>query len=310
MKGKLAPVVLFVYNRPWHTKKTIEALKDNKLALETELYIYSDNAKDKNEQTNVGKVRGYIDTINGFKKVTIIKKSKNWGLAASIIDGVSNLVNKHGRIIVIEDDLVTSPCFLNFMNDALDFYNDDDKVMHVSGYVYPIDNNGLDDTYFIKPASCWGWATWDKSWKYYKKDAQYYLDVFDKDMIRDFNLDGSYKYFDQIKQNKAGKINTWAIFWYASIYLRGGLSLHPKNSFVKNIGHDGAGENCVESSYYDVEISENYPVIFTHTIAENINARKSFERFFDNIKEPLLKRIINKGSRMIFGKNLLKLKKG
>ena len=208
----------------------------------------------------------------------------------------------------MEDDLVTSPCFLSFMNKALDAYKNDEKVMHISGSVYPIDNKQLDDTYFIKPASCWGWGTWERAWSYYRKDVDYYLKTFNREMIYDFNLNNSYKYFDQIKLNKKGKLDTWAIFWYASIYLNKGLSLHPKESYVQNIGHDGEGENCEESTYYEVELSNRMPKDFTRNFIENKEARASFEAFFNSIRAPLHRRIINKISRMIFGRNLLKLK--
>ena len=309
MKRELSPVILFTYNRLWHTKKTVEALQKNELALETKLFIYSDDANNNDNRESVDRVREYIKTISGFKAVIIHERAKNFGLANSIIDGVGTVVKEYGKVIVLEDDLVTSPCFLNFMNKALETYNNDEKVMHISGSVYPIDNRKLDDTYFIKPASCWGWGTWERAWSYYRKDVDYYLKTFDREMIYDFNLNNSYKYFfDQIKLNKKGKLDTWGIFWYASIYLNKGLSLHPKESYVQNIGHDGEGENCEESTYYEVELSNRMPKNFTRNFIENKEARASFEAFFNSIRAPLHRRIINKISRMIFGRNLLKLK--
>jgi hypothetical protein len=308
MKNGLSPVVLFTYNRLWHTKKTIESLKKNHLASESILFIYSDAPKDKKDYESVKKIRHYIASIDGFKKISIILREQNFGLANSIIDGVTSIVKKYGKVIVLEDDLVTSPLFLDFMNDALELYKNNNEVMHISGSVYPIDNSMLDDTFFIKPASCWGWATWERAWVYYNKDPAYYLKVFDKKMIHDFNLNNSYKYFDQIKLNHKQKLNTWAIFWYASIYINNGLSLHPKESFVRNIGHDGLGENCDESSKYDVELSLKMPKKFTKDFVENQEAKSRFEDFFIRIREPLYRRVINRISREIFGKNLLKLK--
>ncbi len=287
----LAPIVLFVYNRPWHTRQTIEALQKNELAKDSELFIFSDAPKNKEAEEKVKKIREYIKTIDGFKKITIIERDKNWGLAANIIDGVTEIVNKYGKIIVLEDDLVTSPYFLKFMNEALEFYKNEEKVWHISGYVYPINNQGLDDTYFIKPTSCWGWATWARVWKHYKKDSDYYLKVFNKKMIKDFNLNNSYDYFNQIKQNKSGKLNTWAIFWYASVYLQSGLSLHPKESFVQNIGHDGKGIHCGKTSIFDVELTKKYPIKFTTNIKENFEARKRFEKYFNSMKPTLYRRI-------------------
>ena len=244
-------------------------------------------------------MRGYLDKIGGFKKITIIKREKNWGLADSIIDGVTKIVNEYGKIIVLEDDLVTSPYFLKFMNDALEFYKNDERVMHITGYVYPIDNTGLYDTYFIKPASCWGWATWDNSWKYFKKDIDYYLKVFDKKMRYDFNLSNSYPFFKQLKQNKTGQINTWAIFWYASVYLNNGISLHPKDSFIQNIGFDEFGTHCKTTSVYYVDLIKHYPVKFTETIQEDIKARRRFEYYFRSLKIKFWKRVINKINRLL-----------
>jgi len=231
-----APIVLFVYNRPRHTRQTIEALRKNELAGESDLFIFSDAPKNEEMEEKVKEVREYIKNIDGFKKVTVIEREENRGLAKSIIEGVTKIVKEHGRVIVLEDDIVTSPYFLRFMNDALEFYKGQERVMHISGYVYPIETDGVDDTYFVKPASCWGWATWGRAWSSFKKDA--------------------------------------------SIYLKGGLSLHPKYSFVKNIGHDGEGVHCGNTTLFDVEPTENYPIKFTSAIEESSRAREKFEKYF------------------------------
>jgi len=166
--------------------------------------------------------------------------------------------------------------------------------MHISGYVYPIDNKNLNDTFFIKPDTCWGWATWDRAWKYFKKDTNYYLNIFSKKMIRDFNLNGSYDHFKQIKANKNGRIDTWAIFWYASTYLQNGLSLHPSQSFVSNIGHDGNGVHCIKTSIYDVDLVANYSITFSNQIKEDKMARVLLENYYNSIKIPLILRVINR----------------
>jgi len=288
----LSPILLFVYNRPHHTKQTIEALQKNDLAKESELFIYSDAPKNESAKQDVEEVRSYIKSIDGFKDITIIEREKNFGLADSIIDGVTEIVNRYGKVIVLEDDLVTSPYFLRFMNEALEFYEYEEKVMHISGYVYPIDNSGLNNTYFIKPTTCWGWATWKSSWSCFKKDASYYIEIFDKKMVNDFNLNGAYDYFSQIVANKTGEMNTWAIFWYASVYINGGLSLHPKESFVKNIGHDGEGVHCGKTSVFDVPLSNKHKFKFETIIKENIKARKKFEDYFNSIKPRFYKKFL------------------
>ena len=162
--SNLAPIVLFVYNRLWHTKQTVEALKKNELASQSEIFIYCDNAKSEKVQSSVNEVRNFVDTVDGFKKVTVIKREKNWGLSDSITDGVTKIVNKYGKIIVLEDDLVVSPYFLKFMNDALKFYKDEKKVWHVSGWNYPINSDNLDDVFLWRLMNCWGWATWSDRW--------------------------------------------------------------------------------------------------------------------------------------------------
>ncbi len=297
--NELAPIVLFVYNRPWHTRKTIESLQKNELACESELYIYADGAKNDKVNEQVLQVRDYIKIVTGFKKVTIIERNSNKGLADSIIDGVTQVVNKYGRVIVLEDDLVTSRYFLKFMNDALEFYKDEERIMHISGYIFPIDNKDLDDTFFIKPATCWGWATWRRAWTYFRKDTDYYLSVFNKEMIKDFNLDNSYDYFSQILKNRRGRINTWAIYWHASIYLNGGLSLHSKDSFVFNIGHDNEGTHCVKSDTYNVKLLQKYPINFTKFINENIKARHRVRDFFQNNRRSVFNKVINKLKRSL-----------
>ena len=296
----LAPIVLFVYNRPWHTQQTVEALQKNELAEQSELFIYSDEAKQDSQRNSVDEVRRYIDKIEGFNKLTVIKRNKNWGLADSIIDGVTTIVNKYGKIVVLEDDLVTSPYFLRYMNDALEFYKDKNEVMHISGYIFPIDNNDLEDTYFIKPASCWGWSTWDRAWGKFKKDVYFYINQFDKNMIRDFNLNNSYNHFNQIRANKSGKLNTWAIFWYASVFLNDGLSLHPKESFVQNIGHDGiSATHSAKTSVFEVELNPNYPIKFTDKYEEDLTSRKKIEEYYIRIKKPFYTKNIFKIEQLI-----------
>lgn len=295
----LAPIVLFTYNRLLHTKRTIEALQKNELADKSELFIFSDAPKNDNVAKDVEDVRKYLKTVIGFKKVSILEKKENFGLAKSIINGVTQIINKYNKIIVLEDDLVTNKFFLRYMNDSLNFYQNDKKVMHITGYMFPIEKQNLPDTFFIKPASCWSWATWKDSWSLYKKDSDLYLNLFSKEMRKEFDLNNTHRFFKQIKDNKKGEINTWAIFWYASIFLKGGLSLHPKETFVKNIGHDGSGVHCGKTSVFDDQLIAKYPIKFTTEIKENIVARKNLEIYYKKIKLPLKDRIINKIQRIL-----------
>ena len=302
----LAPVVLFTYNRPKHTRQTVEALQKNELAKDSKLFIYSDTAKNENALNKVNEVREYIKTINGFKKVTIIEREKNWGLANSIIDGVTKIVNEYGKIIVLEDDLVTSPYFLKFMNEALEFYEDEKKVWHISGWNYPIDTGDLDDVFLWRLMNCWGWATWADRWKNYEKDINKTINEFSKDDIKRFNIDGVENFWGQVLSNKEGMINTWAIFWYATIFKQNGLCLNPSQSFVENIGHDGSGVHCGESCAFNSSLSMNEKVNFDTKIEENSFAVRRIQQFYKSQKKYFFVRVINKLARIAIGRNILK----
>lgn len=303
---KLAPVILFVYNRPWHTQQTVEALQKNELANESELFIYADGAKNEKARDQVSQVRSYIKEVDGFKKVTIVERDKNWGLANSIIDGVTQIVNLHGRIIVMEDDLVTSPYFLKFMNDALEFYKDEKKVWHISGWNYPIEAENLGDVFLWRLMNCWGWATWSDRWNYYEKDTDKIINEFTKEDINRFNLDGAENFFSQVTANKEGKINTWAIYWYVTIFKRDGLCLNPSQTFVENIGHDGSGEHCGKNNAYISNISLKNNNNFIQKLNENVTAVKRIQCFYRNQKKSIFIRIINKLSRVIIKKSIFK----
>ncbi len=307
MKRARAPIVLFVYNRPWHTKQTIEALQKNELAKESELYIYSDAPKDTKAEKEVGNVREFIENVEGFKKVTIVKRERNLGLAASIIDGVTTVVNRYGKVIVLEDDLVTSPYFLSFMNDALDFYEDEKRVWHISGWNYPIDPNGLDDTFLWRVMNCWGWATWADRWKYYEKNTERVMESFSSEDIVRFNLDGAENFWSQVEANRDGKIDTWAIYWYAKIFENGGLCLNPVVSFVDNIGLDGSGIHCGISEKIECTVfGESYKIGFNKRIMEDVEVVDRIKQYFAKQKSPLWKRAVNKLFRMAIGRNILK----
>lgn len=295
-----APIALFVYNRPAHTHQTVEALKRNDLSRESDLVIFSDAPNSAEQIEAVRKVREYIRQIDHFKSVTIIERETNFGLARSIIDGVTSLCEEHGRVIVLEDDIVTSPHFLRFMNDALDMYEHEDQVLHVSGATYPIKSMD-DETFFLRVPLCWGWATWGRAWRCFRKHSDVTL-RFDKKMRKDFDFDDSYHFWGQLEANANGLINTWFVYWYATLFLRKGLALFPGRSLVKNIGMDGTGVHCGVSNFYDMEPSAT-PIQIAHIpLSESKEAVVRHERYFrsqDSQSSPLLARIFQKARGVI-----------
>lgn len=246
MNKNLAPIVLFVYNRPWHTEQTLNALMQNELANESVLYIYADGPKEKatlDQLKKIDEVRRLIRKTKWCKEVNIIKAEKNKGLADSIIDGVTEIVNKYGKIIVLEDDLVCAKGFLSYMNTALDKFADEEKVMQVSGYMFPLQVIPKGESFFLLMATSWGWATWKRAWDFFDPSAQGYHELkTNKTLSNKFDLHGSYPYSAMlISQMENRQLSSWAIRWWWCIFKKRGLALFPDCSLVKNIGYDLEG---------------------------------------------------------------------
>ena len=237
----LAPVILFVYKRVFHTTAVISSLLKNEQAENTDLIIYSDGSKNVEDESDIKLVRDYIESIAGFKSITIVYRDKNYGLSKSIILGVTEQLQINKKVIVLEDDLVVSPNFLEYMNYFLNLYQDDEAVMSIHGYVYP-SMSPYPNTFFIKGADCWGWGTWRRAWEHYINDPVLLLtDIKKNKLERKFDMDNSYPFTNLLKECVLGKNDSWAIRWYASTFLRNGLTLYPSKTLVDNIGFDGSG---------------------------------------------------------------------
>jgi hypothetical protein len=290
----LAPIVLFVYNRPLHTRQTVQALQQNELAADSDLFIYSDAAKSPAGAQAVNEVRCYLKCISGFNSVTIVEREANLGLAGSIIRGVSETLRNYGRVIVLEDDLVTSPHFLSFMNRALDLYQESEQVISVHGYVYPISAE-LPETFFIKGADCWGWATWSRGWQLFDPDGSSLLSQLKaRRLTRRFDFNGSHGYTRMLQDQIAGRNDSWAVRWYASALLHDKLTLYPGRSLVQNIGNDNSGTNCGETGVYDIDLACEPVALAKGALVENESALRHFERYFRACRLPLFKRLLRR----------------
>ncbi len=298
----LAPIALFVYNRPDHTRRTIQYLKQNELAEQSQLFIFSDAAKDESQKEMVKEVRDIIGDVDGFKYVEVIERNRNLGLADSIIDGVSRLTQEFGSVIVFEDDLVSSEYTLKYFNDALKHYEKEEKVMHIGAYMYPLKADYLPQTFFYRAATSWGWATWDRAWKAFEPDIDKIISQFDAQKIHQFSIEGSMNFWKQIIEFKNGRNNSWAIRWYASIFLRGGLTLNPLQSLINNIGHDGTGIHSGINDIYNVVINPLPITWFPDKLEENPEAYLAIKQFLKTRKGNLLER----GLRFLKGKFKLK----
>ena len=286
--NEITSIVVFVYKRLWHTQQTIESLLKNSLSGESNLFIYSDAAKSDKSENLVREVRKYIKTIKGFKSIQIIEREKNLGLAGSIVSGVNEIIDKYGKVIVLEDDMIVSPYFLQYMNDALTFYEKEDEVISIHAYVYPVKNK-LPETFFIKGADCWGWGTWKRGWEFFEDDTEKLLEEIKKrNLGNEFDFNSSINNIRMLKDQIRGRIDSWAIKWYASAFLKNKLTLYPGRSLVKNIGSGGTHTHSTE--VFDAGLSQQPIEINEIKVEENRDTRRAFENYFRSIRSGFIRR--------------------
>lgn len=279
-----APVLLFTYKRLDTLKLTVAALQQNKHAGESELFIFSDAAKTAKDELEIDKVRNFIKGIGGFKSVSIFEAPKNKGLANSIIDGVSQVIKKYGKVIVLEDDLQTSVNFLSYMNQSLDFYKDNRKVFSIAGYSIPVRVPGdySYDCYFLPRASSWGWASWQDRWeKIDWKVSSFEEFKKDRARIKAFNAGGSDMY-DMLNKQMNGKIDSWAIRWCYDQYRSNSYTLCPVISKVKNIGFNNLATNTNVFNRYDTALDQEGKTTFDFPVKVEPNATllHQFQSFY------------------------------
>jgi hypothetical protein len=283
------PIALFTYNRPHHARQALESLSRCKRFEECKLFIYCDGPKCPDQINNVNALQQVVQSFAEKLNADIIIQEKNIGLAHSIVSGVTDLCNKFGRVIVIEDDLVVSPSFIDYILQALDRYQDAENVYQISGFMYPLDHVEHTAAVFLPFTTTWGWATWDRAWKIFDWNATGYQKLFsDTNMRNRFNLDGSYPYYNMLIDRFSGKNDSWGILWGYAVFSVGGLVLHPGKTLVINNGFDGTGTHCgysaerMESSKI-IEFStytDDYVIEFPEHIAID-------EQKFDHIKKHL-----------------------
>lgn len=229
----LAPIALFVYNRLDNTRQTIEFLKKNTLAAESELYVFSDGGKDEQSWKQVNELRNYLHTINGFKRIHLTEHKENIYIERNVTEGITEVLKEHNSVIVLEDDICTSPVFLKYINEALEKYKDEKKVMHIAGFTN-LDLKDKGDTYFTPHMTGWGWATWKDRWQYFqryatKEEALKGLTAIDLQAIE---YNGNFHCLQSLDRQPI----PWDICWELCIYKQKGLCLHPTHTLVKNIG--------------------------------------------------------------------------
>ena len=288
-----SPIALFVFKRLEHTKLVIDSLLKNLESQYTILYVFADAARNWDEEKLVADVISYIQNIKGFASVNLIIREKNYGLSKSIITGIDYVLLEHDRLIVLEDDIVVSPCFLQYMNDGLHRYDQDDRVISIAAYCPPL-TMPVPELFFLKGADCWGWGTWRRGWKLFNPNGQALLDqIVGKKLVRIFDFDGAYDFSGMLKNQIAGKNDSWAIRWYASAFVKEKLTLYPGRSLVRNIGLDGSGTHCLPINKFDVSLGLSGNCLQAINICESLEARLAFQNFYQNIKNTYVKTLFN-----------------
>ncbi len=272
-----APIVVFAYNRPDHLREVLDALSKNRLADQSDLFIYCDGAKEnalEKDKKAVEDCRRIARQAKGFKSLKVVERECNYGLADNIIGAVTEIVNQYGRIITLEDDVITSEGYLQYMNDALEVYKDDEQVMHITGFMWHY-HGWLPSTFFYTVPECGGgWATWKRAWCHFNNDIGVLYDFWKNDWTR-FNIWGGGTLQKQLERNYVGLLKTWFIRWYSVVRKMDGLTLYPNHSLTTNIGFDGSGTNCYNNKcnpFYWTKLAEAIPVK-RKTIKENKWAR-------------------------------------
>lgn len=235
----------------------LKSLIANPLFKESKVFVFADGPKENASETDLEKIKEVKTKLNALKKFTnvnILFSETNNGLTHSIVSRITEVINKYGKVIVIEDDLELSPGFLKYMNDGLNLYEKEEKVMHIGGYMVPHKMN-LPETFFLKTPTIWGWGTWKRAWDMYEINARILLEKLEEKFGGNFayqlDVNGTYNNTKQLKDIASGKLDTWDIQWASSIFLHEGLCLHPKNSLTRNNGFDGSGVHCYPSDMYE-----------------------------------------------------------
>jgi hypothetical protein len=277
---ELAPVIVFAYARADHLRRSIESLLANSEAKHTDVTFFCDGPGRAEHVGGVDAVRTYVESVRGFRSVRRVYRERNLGLARSVVEGVTEVLAECGRVIVLEDDLVLSPHFLQYMNGGLERYKDDSRIAGVHGYVYPVDRR-LPETFFLKGADCWGWATWSRAWSHFEPEgARLLAELKARGLSREFDFDGQFPYTSMLQDQIAGRNSSWAILWYASCFLKDMLTLYPGRSLVQNIGNDSSGTHCGTTDGFSGDTALSRVDCADIAVEQSVPARDAFVAFF------------------------------
>lgn len=297
--AELAPIALFTFKRPQHTLRTLETLAANPEFHQSPLHIFCDGARRPSEQSEVDDVIALVQRWPHPNK-HIFVAAQNRGLSKSVRTGVTDLCERYGRVIVVEDDLVLSPAFLRYMNDALTRYDRHPEVMQISGHNYPVEISDSHDAILLRLTTSWGWATWHRAWMQRSQDRSEAKSVTASIRSRyAFDFDGAYPFSRMLNDQILGRNDSWAVWWYMNVYRSNGLTLFPKFSLVLNDGFDGSGTHGRNFQQQASSVSANVVHNFPDEIVESLSGRAAVRNFL--IRDRLWRRYLKDTLFRIFG---------
>lgn len=298
-KSRGIQIAVFAFNRPAHLEACLESLKSNPEAINSDLTVFIDGPRNKSDENLVKKVHKIANNVTGFQSVNVVKSRSNKGLASSIISGIDKIFENKSEIVVLEDDLVVSPYFLNFMFAALKKYKNEKNVASIHGYLPDLPST-MNDPFFIRGADCWGWATWRDRWRDTEWDGtKLRQELKSKNLISQFNFDGRYNYFGMLERQIRRENDSWAIRWHASMFLQNRLTLYPNKSLVINAGMDGTGRHSGISQNYDTRLTNSPIYLANIEISESMKAREEFKKYFASNRAQNSKHLLSRLFRKI-----------
>jgi hypothetical protein len=293
---RLAPVAVFAHRRPTHLRRVLDALDRSSLSDKSDVVIFSDGPRSDLEAENVLAVRKEASRRRRFRHLEIVSSPTNLGLANSVTSGVGTMLEAAETVIVLEDDLVVAPAFLEFMNEGLQRFRDVERVASVHGYAYP---TAPESPFFLRGADCWGWATWRRGWEHYEPDGVSLLKELQRRKLTDlFDFDGTYGFTEMLEGQNSGRVDSWAIRWYASTFLANLLTLYPGRTLVRNIGNDGSGTHTGITEKFDTDLASDAPSLEGLVVEESAEARRAFQDFFSSGEVPRPRSAEGFGSRL------------
>jgi len=303
---KKTPLAIFTYNRPYHTQQTLQYLAKCPRLDECEIVIFCDGANRPEHQTQVEQVREAVSDWAKLHNAQVITRVENFGLKKSIETGVTDLCRKFGRIIVLEDDLLVNPAFIDYQLQALDHYADDERVWQVAGFTFPFDKSSEQGTMLLPLSTTWGWGTWQRAWKHYNSDpteAVEYLAVSDN--AYRFDLEGAYPYTQMLTGVAQNHLQSWGVLFWYMVWRHKGYVVYPCQSLVANLGFDDSGVNsgCHLNQWNSVTLNDHGDRAWRFAVTPDednyVRLRKYIEDFVARKKNSLFKRTFGKIQRLL-----------